>query len=79
MPKRVLQGVVLSDKNSKTRVVESKRTFLHPLLKKTVRTSKKYHVHDEQNQCKQGEKIVFQECAPKSKLKKWEFIRKLDT
>ena len=47
MPKRILQGVVVSDKNDKTVVVEVERRFTHPLLKKTVRRTKKYHAHDE--------------------------------
>ncbi len=53
MPKRILEGVVVSDKGDKTVVVKVERTFLHPLLKKTVRRSKKYHAHDE-SQCLQG-------------------------
>ena len=49
MPKRILQGVVVSDKGEKTVVVRVERTFLHPLYKKTVRRSKKYHAHDPEN------------------------------
>ena len=49
MPKRVLQGVVVSDKNDKTVVVEVERRYTHPLFKKTVRRTKKYHAHDEKN------------------------------
>ena len=57
MPKRVLQGVVVSDKNEKTVVVEVERRFTHPLFKKTVRRSKKYHAHDETNALKVGDKV----------------------
>lgn len=74
MPKRVLQGVVVSDKQAKTVVVKVERTFLHPLLRKTVRRSKKYHAHDEANAKKVGDKVLIQECAPKSKLKRWEIV-----
>ena len=55
MPKRILEGVVVSDKGDKTVVVRVERTFLHPLLKKTVRRSKRYHAHDEANVYKAGE------------------------
>jgi small subunit ribosomal protein S17 len=76
MPKRVLQGTVVSDKNDKTIVVEVERRFIHPLLKKTVRRSKKYHAHDEANSYKAGDKARIIECAPKSKLKTWEVLPK---
>jgi small subunit ribosomal protein S17 len=72
MPKRILEGVVVSDKGDKTVIVKVERTFLHPVLKKTVRRSKKYHAHDEANAVKTGETIKIVECAPKSKLKTWE-------
>ena len=74
MPKRILEGVVISDKGDKTVVVKVERTFLHPVLKKTVRRSKKYHAHDEGNVVKAGEIVRIAECAPKSKLKTWEVI-----
>ncbi len=61
MPKRVLQGVVVSDKNDKTIVVEVERRFTHPLFKKTVRRSKKYHAHDEANAHKVGDKVWIEE------------------
>ena len=69
MPKRILEGVVVSDKGDKTVVVKVERTFLHPVLKKTVRRSKKYHAHDEANAYKAGEIARIVECAPKSKLR----------
>ncbi len=71
MPKRVLEGVVISDKTDKTIVVKVERTFLHPVLKKTVRRSKKYHAHDEANAYKEGERARIVECAPISRLKTW--------
>lgn len=74
MPKRILQGVVVSDKQAKTVIVRVERTFLHPLLRKTVRRSKKYHAHDETGAIKVGERVLIQECAPKSKLKRWEVV-----
>jgi small subunit ribosomal protein S17 len=74
MPKRLLTGVVVSDKGAKTVVVKVERTFLHPLYRKTVRRSKRYHAHDEQNSFKVGDNVTIQECAPKSKLKRWEVV-----
>jgi small subunit ribosomal protein S17 len=74
MPKRILEGLVVSDKGDKTVVVKVERTILHPVLKKTVRQSKRYHAHDENNTYKAGEIIRIIECAPKSKLKTWEVL-----
>lgn len=74
MPKRVLQGVVVSDKNEKTIVVQVERRFIDRLLKKIVRRSKKYHAHDENNNRKVGDVVRIRECRPLSKLKKWEVI-----
>jgi small subunit ribosomal protein S17 len=71
MPKRILQGVVVSDKNAKTVVVEVERRFIHPLFKKTVRKSKRYHAHDETKAYKVGDTVRIQECKPMSKLKRW--------
>ncbi len=71
MPKRVLQGVVVSDKNDKTIVVSVERRYTHPLFKKTVRRTKKYHAHDEKNKFKIGDKVEIQETAPISKNKRW--------
>ncbi|MDO1560246.1 30S ribosomal protein S17 [Brevundimonas sp. 2R-24] len=76
MPKRILEGVVVSDKGDKTVVVKVERTLLHPLFKKTVRRSKKYHAHDETNSYKAGDLARIVECAPKSKLKRWEVLPK---
>lgn len=74
MPKRILQGTVVSDKNKQTVVVNVERIFTHPVLKKTVRRSKKFHAHDEQGKFKVGDLVQIQECPPKSKLKRWEVI-----
>jgi small subunit ribosomal protein S17 len=74
MPKRILQGTVVSDKNEKTVVVRVERRFTHPLLKKTVRRSKKYQAHDESNAVKVGELVNIEECAPISKNKRWQVI-----
>ena len=71
MPKRVLQGVVVSDTNEKTVVVRVERRYTHSVLKKTVRDSKKYHAHDEANSCKVGDMVSIQESAPISKNKRW--------
>jgi small subunit ribosomal protein S17 len=71
MPKRVLQGTVVSDKNDKTVVVRVERRFTHPVMKKTVRMSKKYKAHDETNACKVGDIVFIQESRPISKDKTW--------
>ena len=77
MPKRVLQGVVVSNKNNKTIVVEVERRYTHPLFKKTVRRTKKYHAHDENNAFKEGDRVEIQESAPISKLKRWVVLEKV--
>jgi small subunit ribosomal protein S17 len=74
MPKRVLQGVVVSDKMDKTVVVRVERRVMHPIYKKFIRRSKKYHAHDENNICKTGDSVRIQECRPLSKTKCWEVI-----
>lgn len=71
MPKRILQGVVVSDKQDKTVVVKVERRYTHPLLKKTVRRSKNYHAHDENKNFKIGDIVSIQETKPISKLKRW--------
>jgi small subunit ribosomal protein S17 len=77
MPKRTLEGVVVSDKGDKSIVVRVERTYLHPVLRKTVRRSKRYHAHDEANAYVEGETARITECAPKSKLKTWEVETKV--
>ena len=74
MPKRILQGVVVSDKCDKTVTVKVERRFTHPIYKKTVRKSKKYAAHDEQNRYKIGDVIKIIEARPFSKTKKWEVL-----
>ncbi len=74
MPKRILQGVVVSDKTDKTVVVRVERRFTHPVFQKTVRRAKKYHAHDEANAKKEGDVVRIQECKPISKNKRWEVI-----
>ena len=71
MPKRVLQGVVVSDKADKTISVLVERQVAHPLYKKFIRKSKKYAAHDEQNKHKVGDVVRIVECAPISKTKTW--------
>ena len=75
MPKRVLQGTVVSDKNDKTVVVRVDRAFTHPVMKKTVRRSKKYHAHDEANSAKVGDSVWIEECPPISKNKRWTLVQ----
>jgi small subunit ribosomal protein S17 len=79
MPRRVMQGKVVSDKGAKTVVVQVERTFLHPVLKKTVRRSKRFHAHDEQDAFKEGDLVEIRECPPKSRLKRWEVVGSVGT
>ena len=74
MPKRVLQGVVVSDKADKTISVRVERRVMHPLYKKFIRRSKKYSAHDPENNCKIGDQVRIQECRPISKSKRWEVL-----
>ncbi len=74
MPKRVLSGVVVSDKMDKTVVVQVERRFMHPIYKKIIRRSKKFAAHDEKNKCKTGDKVEIRECRPMSKSKRWEVV-----
>ncbi|MBN9039098.1 MAG: 30S ribosomal protein S17 [Rhizobiales bacterium] len=74
MPKRVMQGTVVSDKNDKTVVVKVERRFTHPVMKKTVRMTKKYKAHDESNAHKVGDIVFIEESKPISKDKKWVVI-----
>ena len=72
MPRRVMQGTVVSDKMDKTVVVEVERRVTHPLYKKIVRRTKKYVAHDESNTLKIGDLVRIRECRPLSKRKCWE-------
>ena len=75
MPKRVLQGVVVSDKNAKTVVVQVERRYTHALFKKTVRRSKKFHAHDEEETFKVGDLVFIEESRPISKNKRWVVLK----
>lgn len=77
MPKRVLQGTVVSDKGDKTVVVLVERKVAHPLYGKIIRRSKKYHAHDDANLIKAGDVVRIEECAPVSKLKTWRVLEKV--
>ena len=79
MPKRVLTGLVVSDKGDKTVVVNVERRVKHPLYAKIIKRSKKYHAHDEANEYKSGETVRIEESAPISKLKTWKVIERVDT
>jgi len=74
MPKRILQGKVTSDKNEQTITVLVERRFTHPVMKKVVRSTKKYRAHDPHNQFKIGDTVRIIECAPISKSKRWEVL-----
>ena len=78
MPKRILQGTVISDGNDKTIVVNVDRRVRHHLYKKTIKLSNKFHAHDEGNVCKIGDKVRIIECKPISKKKTWTVISEND-
>jgi small subunit ribosomal protein S17 len=75
MPKRIMQGTVVSDANDKTVVVRVERRIMHPVYKKYITRSKRYHAHDEENRCKTGDVVRIIECRPISKLKRWAVLR----
>jgi small subunit ribosomal protein S17 len=74
MPRRVLQGTVVSDKNDKTVIVSVERRVMHPVYKKFIRRSKRYAAHDEGNGHKIGDVVFIRECRPISKSKRWEVV-----
>ncbi len=74
MPKRILQGVVVSNKAEKTATILVERRIKHPLYKKFIRRTKKYSAHDESNQCNIGDRVRIVECAPISKSKRWTLL-----
>ena len=74
MPKKILQGTVVSNKQNKTITVLVERKFKHPMLKKVIRRSKKYSAHDEENKFNTGDKVKIMESKPISKLKRWVVI-----
>ena len=75
MPKRVLNGIICKANNKNTVVVEVERTFKHPIYKKYIKRSKKYHAHDETDALKIGDKVTIEETRPISKLKTWKVIK----
>ncbi len=74
MPRRVLQGTVVSDKADKTVTVRVETFVMHPLYKKYIKRSKKYAAHDENNAFKAGDQVRIEECAPLSKSKRWRVV-----
>jgi small subunit ribosomal protein S17 len=76
MPKRILLGEVVSDKGEKTVVVKVERRVRHPLFKKFVRQSKKFHAHDENGEFHVGDRVRIEECRPISKLKSWRVVER---
>ena len=78
MPKRTLQGIVVSDKQDKTIVVRVERRFTHPMMKKTVRRSKKYHAHDEKNEFKEGDLVEIEATRKLSKTKAFRVARVIE-
>jgi small subunit ribosomal protein S17 len=74
MPRRIMQGIVVSDKMDKTVTVKVERRVIHSLYKKFIRRSKKYSAHDENNACKVGDVVSIRECKPISKNKRWEVL-----
>ena len=74
MPRRILQGTVVSDKGDKTVIVRVERQLMHPLYKKYIKRSKKYAAHDEANRFKAGDLVRIRECRPISKTKCWEVL-----
>ena len=77
MPKKILNGVVVSNKPNKTITVIVERKYQHPVLKKVIKAKKKYNVHDENNKFRNGDKVSIRECKPFSKSKKFEVIGEL--
>jgi small subunit ribosomal protein S17 len=78
MPRRVLQGVVVSDKTNKTVIVSVERRVMHPVYKKIIRRTKRYAAHDEANAHKVGDVVMIRECRPISKTKRWEVVVSAD-
>ena len=74
MPKKILNGIVVSDKGDKSITVIVERKYQHPVLKKVIKSKKKYSVHDENNKYKNGDMVSIIECKPHSKTKKFEVL-----
>ena len=79
MPKKRLQGIVVSDKMQKTVVVEVEQLKTHPLYRRRFRVHKKYKAHDEKGEHKKGDKVVIEECRPLSKDKRWRIVQRIST
>ena len=77
MPKKILTGIVVSDKPNKTITVSVERKYQHPILKKVVKVKKKYNAHDETNKYKNGDKVMIVESKPFSKNKKFQTMEKI--
>ncbi len=77
--RKVLEGIVVSDRMAKTRTVAVTRVFRHPAYDKVVRSTKKYHAHDEKNTAHVGDRVQIRETRPLSKLKRWRIIKVLKT
>ena len=75
MPRRVMQGTVVSDVNNKTVIVRVERRIKHPVYKKYITRSKRYAAHDPENGCKTGDIVWIRECRPLSKTKRWEIVK----
>ena len=78
MPKKVLEGIVVSSKANKSITVVVERKFQHPVLQKVVKTKKKYHAHDENNESQTGDLVTIQECRPLSKSKSWKLVNVIE-
>ena len=76
--RRKLVGVVRSDKMDKTVVVEVTRKVMHPVYQKYIKRRKRYKAHDEANTCRQGDRVLIEECRPMSKDKRWRVKQVLD-
>jgi len=74
MPKRIMQGTVVSDKADKTVVVRVERRIMHPVYKKFIMTSKKFSAHDAENRARTGDQVSIRECTPISKNKSFEVV-----
>ena len=77
MPKKILKGIVVSDKPNKTITVTVERKYQHPVLKKVIKVKKKFNAHDENNKFKNGDKVSIKESKPFSKNKKFEVMGEL--
>ena len=74
MPKKLLKGIVVSNKPNKTITVVVERKYQHPVLKKVIKAKNKYNAHDEENKYKNGDFVSIRECKPYSKSKKFEVV-----